>query len=594
MLSAGLAGQAAAASLIVSYAAAGDSGSWPGTWDSAGFKWYAGGTFTKAIAAVTIGQSYSLEVDIRSHAGGAVYMQVCFADNSGLGGLSCPYWTGSVAPSAFTPFTITGNATKAWLAVQWVNSIDYRNLEVWDNGAAGPSPTPTPTPVAQPTATPVPVVTPAPSPTPAPTPTDPGGATSQCAHGRLEVDGGDFDWRCSWGFPFVTSSEDGYTYDEVESDWAGLGYSGRAGIDPYPGAPHSYFWMDRTTNAEGTVIGSMIQPRPDGVQPGIPLAGVASVRVAIVAGSEKIAAGDPTPSGSYCWRVGAIFFTTGSQPRTSTIVSRVKAPDPACDSHGHYGPMGNTGVFAVPEGATAVLPLVMCDAAACPGDVNLHYLWEGAQITGYPALTGDEAEEPASCIETGQCSITPGAGYDPNTGLGVCGPLSGDCSKPFLSYVPIGYCNPVSGALDVVGWLALAACLISLIPAYIQNAVIFVINSLIDLLLPGLVFWQWVIEQREAIEARAPFAWLGLARDAVEASLEAAAAGDALPASVTMYGHTISVAPMIVDVTAFFIPYRGWLVALLYIGFGWWLMNELLAFVGRRHNGTYTQMSWSL
>jgi len=186
------------------------------------------------------------------------------------------------------------------------------------------------------------------------------------------------------------------------------------------------------------------------------------------------------------------------------------------------------------------------------------------------------------------CVTVPGT-TDPNTGLLICGPLSGDCSKPFVSPIAINACVAPGTAdpLGAVQWLSYIACLIGNVGGLLYNAItVPILNVLIDLWFPGAGLGQAVQSFRDEVGGRAPFSWIFAFTDQISGAIAAPDAGDSLPTSVELYGHTVEVGDGMAAVTDRFADFRPWLTVLVWLYFAWWVFQEIQGWLGRHPQGT--------
>lgn len=176
---------------------------------------------------------------------------------------------------------------------------------------------------------------------------------------------------------------------------------------------------------------------------------------------------------------------------------------------------------------------------------------------------------------------------DPNTGLWVCGPLSGTCSgKPYISPVLVAQCSGGDGIFDAVGWLAFIACAIGQLPGAMINAGIFVLNGLIDIVFPGQI-GNMVGDFIEDMSGRVPFSYVAGAVSQVSAFLASPGGADpsfsvSFPTILGIGGGTF-VLPNFAD--ALPAGMRGLMGGLIYFAGALLILRTILGGVGGGSGG---------
>jgi hypothetical protein len=119
-------------------------------------------------------------------------------------------------------------------------------------------------------------------------------------------------------------------------------------------------------------------------------------------------------------------------------------------------------------------------------------------------------------------------------------------------------------------------------------------NSFIDFIVPGECVQDILYDFVDETQNRVPFVWIGAGFAAIQGALDDLGGGGATTPSATfnVFGKSIDVAPAMTAVTAYAIPYRGWLVALVRLAFAIWVFYEVLSFVGRRHETKQMDFGW--
>lgn len=161
---------------------------------------------------------------------------------------------------------------------------------------------------------------------------------------------------------------------------------------------------------------------------------------------------------------------------------------------------------------------------------------------------------------------------DPNSGLWVCGPLSGQCNgKPFVSPIAVGICpQSPSVALDVVGWLSFISCQVGNIPPNIANAAIFGVNGMVDLVFPGYRAFDAVRALQDDVASRTPFHEASSAVGRLQAMADSPA-GASPPATLELMGATVTVPWS--SLGSALDGYRGVLALLVYAVFAFELIG---------------------
>lgn len=231
-----------------------------------------------------------------------------------------------------------------------------------------------------------------------------------------------------------------------------------------------------------------------------------------------------------------------------------------------------------PPGAVAFELGVVC-GSNCPSGGA--YLWSGeaafatyADAQNIPPIACDPALY--GCLNTGQTVPRP-ITIEPGTGAPPCGPLSGDCTgdKPLIAHVAVTSCT-APGALDLLGWVSYISCQIAALPSQINNMMIDVMNTLIDLVWPGGGLATAISDFQAHLSTRPPFSWVGALQAQIDSAL-ASPAGDALDASFTVYGATIAL-PLAwgADQAS---PFRAMLVPIVHLAYVYMWFRAVYAFV---------------
>jgi len=177
----------------------------------------------------------------------------------------------------------------------------------------------------------------------------------------------------------------------------------------------------------------------------------------------------------------------------------------------------------------------------------------------------------------------------------VTGPLSGQSGKPFLSPVEEQTCTDPGGGTeysfgpfsfsfpDVVGAVGYVACLITNLPAVLQNIWINLVNAFIDLIWPGPGFAVMLATFGQNLGERWPFSYVSSALGALGSAM-ADASGDALPSSITVLGTTVSIPWSWASTAAS--PYRPALVGLVYLTAVIAVVRVVIGSVGGRVGGS--------
>jgi hypothetical protein len=458
-----------------------------------------------------------------------------------------------------------------------------------DDGGADPTPTPTPSPTAAPTSSPSPGTA-----TPWPTSTQPPGGgyaggpagdDDQCWH----ADDPDFDTGVTgrvWGCLWTPANEAGSMADWRSSPWEWFDNA-----DGFDGLKMDY----PITAASGVMLHtSAHQPSSGRTEWGMRVgATVHTIQVQIQSVQYRASDGD-----LICQTAGAYWFDGPSV--TARLVGTTKGETATCNTQATFGTgtsfFQTSAELAVPEGATYFQPVLFCEAGDCPNGSSLRY-WTIQMLVAGDTRTDAGDAVPVDCYQAGFCghdSGAPGAGYDPVSGTaGACGPITGDCSKPFIGYLALNTCVTPDGALDVVGWLSYIACLVGNVPTWIINAIIWGLNGLIDALFPSNDWLVAIGEDMDAIGERPPFVWIATVQEGISGALTAPSAAG-LPVSNTIYGVSVDTGGILALAAETAAPWRGWLVALVRLGYMYWLFSETLAFLGRRRNGSFTEMTFGL
>jgi hypothetical protein len=265
--------------------------------------------------------------------------------------------------------------------------------------------------------------------------------------------------------------------------------------------------------------------------------------------------------------VGIVFFDAGGT-EVGRFFEDIDVVSKSPDSYG-------SGQLTLPDGTAYVSVGVECGVGTvCQGfygdytgvdktirldAIAVHWSATGSTL---PPL-------PAGCPTITKPGFTnacdPSFVIDPNTFTVVCGPLSGDCAKPWLAPVYIPACEPPTSALDAAGWLAQIACYVMNLPAVIANVAIMAVNVIIDLLVPGRI--DDAIEYtRNAIETRAIFAWVGAVGDAASGAFAEAGSSPVAFSTITFGSIEIEPGDAVSQAMAKLAPYRGILLAILLVG----------------------------
>lgn len=368
--------------------------------------------------------------------------------------------------------------------------------------AAGTAPTPPPG-APDPTATPRPRSSP--GPTAPPVPSGSFGTTTDCLHAYrwTDTDGtyGDAIHCAWWTYDNVVTDGDGTDGSELGPFWNDIAYYG-CGQDEFSG-----FKVCAINNSApvwtGALTFSRARPIPAGYQ---------SVRVRM----NHPSSGDESGYDGVVY-MAINFYTAGTETHRALETFTVSDGNPEFPS---------SEVYTIPPGVDRIGVTVGCvSGGVCDSDEDGNHRFDLVQLDWYE-LTGEEVEE-----DEDACNIvllpgtTPNAAcpgnptFDPNTGQQVCGPLSGDCDKPFLAPVFVPHCDPPENPLNAVGWLSYIGCLVEAMFSHILNVAIMAVNAIIDLLFPGTI--DDALESLDTtVKSRAVFAWVTPLQAELDAALE--------------------------------------------------------------------------
>jgi hypothetical protein len=418
---------------------------------------------------------------------------------------------------------------------------------------------------SDPTASPWPKTSPSIPPS-APPPT---GGTDQCMHGHVDsLSGIAYGvWQCSWKTAGFGGGGTAISFNDFHADWVcepGSRYT-TGGFD-------NMYCDHPVTATSGVLVHSATQSYSDGSYGlGTPVCGVSGctpTTVKSIRVHAEVGQGGTFPGGSQqiCLEVG-MYWLDGTA-FTSNVVGTRKGGQVCRNSSAGY-PMGPDFTFDVPTGARAFQPVVFCEGT-CPSPSGIQVLFLTMVMTGYSSL-GGQSGTPVDCTQAGFCGghtgDEPGTVYEPGDGtLTACAPLSGDKTKPCIAYNVIALCVAPSDALNVPGWLSYIACELANIPPRIFNLLIWLVDALIDLAVPGAALaaiWQEFVE---TMTAKAPFGWIAQVVGALQTAF-ATAPGGSLGSSLTfhLFGRNVTVSASLTDQLADLAVYRGYFVAAVWL-----------------------------
>lgn len=172
-------------------------------------------------------------------------------------------------------------------------------------------------------------------------------------------------------------------------------------------------------------------------------------------------------------------------------------------------------------------------------------------------------------------------GRNPGTGALVCGPISHDCTKPFIGPAGLPVCDAPTTSINPLDWFGWLGCLLTIIPVTVYNvAVVPLINVLIDLLFAGEVMGQeWAAFQLD-MSVRFPISWVGPVTTSLSTAFDDIDGGGDLPPTMTVFGQTLSPYEGAGSVTDPLIPYRPIMVSLAWLWFVVFAVKRVGAFLG--------------
>jgi len=256
--------------------------------------------------------------------------------------------------------------------------------------------------------------------------------------------------------------------------------------------------------------------------------------------------------------------------------------------------IGFTGYFSEPEGTTYVTVDLAVSIPASFGtfdtDSFTYVSAVAIQWTFDPEATVTD-NGPSRCPDGsiryqgptlgGQQGWCPGDGtYDGSGGV-VCGPLSGDCTKPFIGSDGLPTCNAPTSSINPLDWFGWLGCLLSIIPALLwSEAVVPLLNVFIDLLVAGDVIGpRWALFKSE-MDTRFPISWIGPVAATIETAYDDIETGGDLPASLTVFGRTLSPYAGAGSITEPLAAFRPIQVSIIWLWFVIFVVKRLGAFVG--------------
>jgi len=163
----------------------------------------------------------------------------------------------------------------------------------------------------------------------------------------------------------------------------------------------------------------------------------------------------------------------------------------------------------------------------------------------------------------------------------VCGPVSGDCTKPFIGAAGLPQCTAPTSSINPLDWFGWLGCLLSIIPTLVYNvAVVPVMNLLIDMFFAGQTMGiEWAAFQAD-VGTRFPVSWVGPLTDAATGAMGDLDGGGSLPTTVHVFGVTFSPYVGAGSVTDPLVTWRPVLVSMAWLWFVFFAIKRVGAFVG--------------